>query len=44
MPLREAAKLMAERRSAHLVVESPLSGYPIGVLSTLDIASAWQMT
>lgn len=43
MPLREAAKLMADRGSSHIVVVAPLSGYPIGVLSTLDIAGnlAW---
>lgn len=36
--LDRAAQLMAETANAHLAVVEPLSGRPIGVLSTLDIA------
>jgi CBS domain-containing protein len=36
--LRGAAQLMAESETAHLVVVDPVSGRPIGVLSTLDLA------
>jgi CBS domain-containing protein len=41
--MRLAAKLMAEHRTAHLVVVQPHSGHPVGVLSTLDLAGviAW---
>ncbi len=37
--IRHAAQLMAEHRVAHLIVHESASGYPIGVLSTLDVAA-----
>jgi CBS domain-containing protein len=42
-PMKLAAQLMAERRTAHLVVVQPHSGHPVGVHSTLDLAGvlAW---
>jgi CBS domain-containing protein len=41
--LRRAARLMAERQVAHVVVVQPQTGQPVGVLSTLDVAGviAW---
>jgi CBS domain-containing protein len=39
--LQCAARLMAEHGVAHLVVLDAASGYPVGVLSTLDIAAAY---
>ena len=39
-PLVEAASLMAQYGIAHLAVTDPLSGSPIGVVSTLDLARA----
>ena len=39
--IRRAAQLMAEHGVAHLLVLDPASGYPVGVLSTLDIAAAY---
>lgn len=39
--LRRASQLMAEHCVSHLVVVDGASGYPIGVLSTLDIASVY---
>ena len=36
--LEHAAQLMVEHDTAHLVVVSPDSGLPVGMLSTLDIA------
>jgi CBS domain-containing protein len=36
--LEHAAQLMAEHDTAHLVVVSPDTGRPVGILSTLDIA------
>jgi CBS domain-containing protein len=38
--IAHAARLMAERGVAHLLVADPLSGRPLGVLSTLDVADA----
>jgi CBS domain-containing protein len=35
-----AAQLMAEHESTHLVVVSPETGMPIGVISSLDVAGA----
>ena len=35
-----AAGLMAEHETAHLVVVSPDTGRPVGMLSTLDVARA----
>ena len=37
-PLLRAAQLMAEHQLAHLLVVSPSTGTPVGVVSTLDIA------
>ena len=39
--IQRAAQLMAEHAVAHLVVLDAASGYPVGVLSTLDIAAAY---
>jgi CBS domain-containing protein len=39
--LQHAAQLMAEHRVSHLVVHDGTGGYPVGVLSALDIASAY---
>jgi CBS domain-containing protein len=38
--LEHAAQLMAEHDTAHLIVVSPDSGLPVGIISTLDIARA----
>ena len=38
--LSQAAGLMVEHETAHLVVVSPDTGRPVGMLSTLDIARA----
>jgi CBS domain-containing protein len=40
-PLEGAAQLMSAQRVAHLVVVDQAGGYPIGIISTLDIASAY---
>jgi CBS domain-containing protein len=42
--LAEAVQLMAEHDTAHLVVASPETGRPVGMLSTLDIARALDRT
>ena len=39
-PLALAARLMAAHQTAHLVVVSPETGRPVGMLSTLDVARA----
>jgi predicted transcriptional regulator len=39
--LDRAAKLMGEHGVSHLIVLDAASGYPAGVLSTLDIAAAY---
>lgn len=39
-PLSRAADLMARHGVAHLAVVDPVSGRPVGVISTLDIARA----
>jgi CBS domain-containing protein len=39
--LHRAAQLMAEHGVTHLVVLDAAGGYPVGVLSTLDIAVAY---
>jgi CBS domain-containing protein len=43
MPLRDAAREMAEHGVSHVVVYDPVANRPIGVLSTLDVAGvlAW---
>jgi CBS domain-containing protein len=40
-PVQEAARLMSERAVSHLVVVDSASGYPAGVISTLDVASIY---
>ena len=37
-PLEAAAQLMTEHGTAHLIVASPQTGLPVGIVSTLDIA------
>jgi CBS domain-containing protein len=39
-PLGLAAQLMVEHQTAHVVVVSPETGRPVGMLSTLDVARA----
>ena len=39
--IQRAAQLMTEHAASHLIVLDPASGIPIGVLSTLDIASVY---
>jgi CBS domain-containing protein len=38
--IEHAAQLMAEHDTAHLVVASPDTGRPVGIVSSLDIARA----
>src|SRR4051794_23546463 len=38
-PLGRAARLMADRGAAHILVLGAASGRPVGVLSTLDVAA-----
>jgi CBS domain-containing protein len=38
-PMSHAAQMMAEHGVAHLLVLDRASGYPVGILSTLDIAA-----
>jgi CBS domain-containing protein len=40
-PVQDAARLMNDRRVTHLVVVEGASGYPTGVISTLDVASVY---
>ena len=40
-PIRDAAQLMTEHGVAHLVVVDAASGYPVGILSTLDLAALY---
>jgi CBS domain-containing protein len=42
-PLRQAAELMMTKGTGHVVAVNPQTGYPVGILSTLDIAGvlAW---
>jgi len=39
--LDRAAQVMSEHAVAHLVVVDPEAGYPVGIISTLDVASAY---
>jgi len=39
-PLREAAQLMVEHGTTHLIVLDEANGHPVGVLSTTDILQA----
>ena len=43
MALRDAARLMVDEDTSHVIVVEPGSGRPVGILSTLDIAGvlAW---
>ena len=36
--LHHAAQLMAEHQTAHAVVVDSVTGEPVGILSTLDVA------
>ena len=36
--LQRAAQLMAEHETSHAVVVDPVTGEPVGILSTLDVA------
>ena len=38
--IEHAAQLMAEHDTAHLIVASPETGRPVGIVSSLDIARA----
>ena len=38
--VHEAARVMVEHRVSHLVVTHESAGYPIGIISTLDVAAA----
>ncbi len=40
-PLRNAAQMMSEHGVSHLLVVDGAGGYPVGVLSTLDVATAY---
>jgi CBS domain-containing protein len=40
-PLRAAAQLMIEHGVSHLVVVDGAGGYPVGVLSALDVATVY---
>ena len=40
-PVERAAQLMVDKSVSHLVVLHAEGGYPVGVLSTLDIAAAY---
>ncbi len=40
-PVQDAARLMSEHRVSHLLVVEGASGYPAGVLSTLDLARVY---
>jgi CBS domain-containing protein len=39
--VQDAARLMSDRAVSHLVVVDSASGYPAGVISTLDVASIY---
>lgn len=40
-PVQAAARLMSQHHVSHLVVVVGASGYPAGVVSTLDVASVY---
>ena len=40
-PLTNAAQLMSEHGVSHLIVVDNAGGYPLGVISTLDIATIY---
>jgi CBS domain-containing protein len=39
--VHKAAALMVEHRVSHLVVVHEAAGYPIGIISTIDVAAAY---
>ena len=39
--LEHAAQVMSKHNVAHLVVLDSVGGYPVGIISTLDVASAY---
>ena len=39
--LERAAQVISEHAVSHLVVLDPSGGYPVGIISTLDVASAF---
>ncbi len=40
-PLEHAARVMVDQGLSHLIVIDPASGHPAGILSTLDVVSAY---
>ena len=40
-PLERAAELMSEHSVSHLLVVDPSGAYPVGIISTLDVVSAF---
>lgn len=40
-PLLNAARLMSDHRASHLVLVDGAGGYPVGVLSSLDLAAVY---
>jgi len=40
-PLSRAAQVMSEHDVSHLIVVDAAGGYPVGIVSTLDIAAAY---
>lgn len=40
-PVQDAARAMSDHGVSHLVVVDSASGYPVGVISTLDVASIY---
>ena len=40
-PVRNAAQMMSEHGVSHLIVVDSAGGYPVGVVSTLDIATVY---
>ena len=40
-PVQQAARLMTEHGVSHLIVLDAAGGFPIGVLSTLDVAAVY---
>lgn len=39
--VRDAAQRMSEHAVSHVIVVDPVEGYPLGVLSTLDVAAVY---
>lgn len=40
-PVRDAAQRMSEHSVSHVIVVDAVEGYPLGVLSTLDVAAVY---